>query len=135
MAHTDFYDGGFPLGPTRQMIPVGQNTQVNILVVNGNPQYLKQSVQGADPSGFEWIALTRSVFGFSLWASNNASIRFILYTNEGNERDYRGWRLYKNQPNVVTGYEIPPHQFKLQVYADVPGGGSQLTGFVWVRSL
>lgn len=133
MAFTPLYDGGMPLAPTRQMVPLSQNTEVFLGINNGSPVYLPQNVHGSDPSGDAWLGFSRTIFGFSLRVGRNASIRVLLYMHGTDEIDWRGWRLYKDMPNVLTGYELPPHQFKVMLYADEPFL-TQFKGFVSLRS-
>jgi hypothetical protein len=128
------YDGGFGMAPTRQVCAIHQVTEVSATVSVGTPVYLPQNVHGSVPSGDVWIGFTRPIFGFNLWVAHNSSIRIYLQTFGTTERDWRGWRLYKNMVNVLTGYEIPCNQFKVMLYAD-ESAMTQFKGYVSVRSL
>jgi hypothetical protein len=135
MPFVEFLDSGRPLAPTTQIVALNQNTVVNQLVSTGTPYTQKQNVNGVAPDGDGWIALSRPVFGFSLWTTNTASIRIVLSVFTLTDEDWRGWRLYKNIPNVLTGYEIPPDPFKIIIYSDEPSSSAQVSGYVWVRSM
>jgi hypothetical protein len=134
MPFTHLYDGGMAIAPTRQVCAISQNTEVSVIVTAGTPQYLPQGVHGSLPAGDNWLGFSRSLFGFSLWVDKNCSIRVILYMRSATERDFRGWRLYQGQANVLTGYELPPHQFKVMLYND-EDTISTIQGFVSLRSM